>query len=568
MTAHNGGADPAILLRRLIDNLPAMIAYWDTDCRNVVANSAYRDYFGIDPDQLKGAHISDVLGKDVYALNLPYIEGVLDGRPQTFERTLTNSRGVTRHTRASYVPDIAADGRTAGFFVLVTDITPLFQARKALERSVQQYRALAQHMPDSFILLYDENLTYTIADGPALTYFGQSSESMEGRTLHEVLPDRAEELEPRYRAALRGEVTSWDRELDGRTLSLTASPVYDQQGAIFAGLVVGRDVTLARRQQATDDALRRIAAATAQGESLQRIATMIGSHVRELFDADFGGVVRFQEGRIVAVSVVPSVETLQQGDNIRDSDGSALGQVAVTGRPAFTRYDEHSTGRALRLFRSGVIASAGAPIYVDGALWGAVALGVRDQQVDGDVILPELTRFADAAATSVSSSAAWETLRATARTDTLTELPNRRAFDEFLSRALHAAERLDQSVSLILLDVDRFKVINDTHGHPIGDAVLVAVAERMAAVSRNEELLARLGGDEFALVLPAGGPAEAQEAARRLQAAVAKRKVGEVSVTLSAGTATACRPKFDAASLIAEADSALYAYKRDERRQR
>lgn len=567
MTAYDEYTDPAILLRKVIDHLPAMIAYWDSDCRNVLANSLYRDYFDIDPDRLEGTHIRDVLGADVYAMNRPYIEGVLAGHPQTFERTLTNSRGVTRHTRASYIPDITADGRTIGFFVLVTDITPLFETRRALERSVRQYRALAQHMPDSFIVLFDENLTYTVADGPALAHFGLSSTSMEGRTLHEILPDRAQELEPRYRAALHGQVSQWDRELDGRTLSLTASPVYDQDGEIFAGLVVGRDVTLARRQQATEDALRRIAAATAQGGNLHDVATMIGSFVQSLFAADYGGVVRFQDGQIHALSVTPSIEAFQQVDTISDASGSALGEVARTGRPVFARFHERSTGRAGRLFRAGVVASACSPIYVNGDLWGAVAMGLRSDDVDRESVLAELTRFADAAATSISSSDAWATLRATARTDTLTGLPNRRAFDEYLGRALHAAARQGQSVSLVLLDVDRFKVINDTYGHPVGDDVLVAVAQRMAAVCRGEELLARLGGDEFALVLPAGGASEAHEAARRLQDAVAHTMADEVTVTLSAGTATAHEPTVDAAKLIAEADGSLYQHKRGKRQQ-
>ena len=73
------GFDDVRLLRTLLDQLPALIAYWDRDARNVVANAAYVEWFGFDPAQMHGLHISEVLGSEVYAMNLPFITGVLAG---------------------------------------------------------------------------------------------------------------------------------------------------------------------------------------------------------------------------------------------------------------------------------------------------------------------------------------------------------------------------------------------------------------------------------------------------------------------------------------------------------
>lgn len=122
------------LLRTLFDQLPALIAYWDADLRNVVANEAYVEWFGLTPEQVRGIHIRDVLGEEVYAKNLPHILGALAGQEQLFDRTLVDQAGRVRHTQASYVPDLV-DGQVNGFFVLVTDVTPRVEAQRAMDEA-------------------------------------------------------------------------------------------------------------------------------------------------------------------------------------------------------------------------------------------------------------------------------------------------------------------------------------------------------------------------------------------------------------------------------------------------
>lgn len=129
-----GGTDDARRLRALFDHLPAMIAFWDRDLHNVIANEAYVEWFGFTPEQMRGIHIREVLGEEVYAKNLPFITGALAGEEQLFERTLIDTAGNTRHTQASYVPEII-DGEVQGFFVLVTDVTPRVTAQRAMDEA-------------------------------------------------------------------------------------------------------------------------------------------------------------------------------------------------------------------------------------------------------------------------------------------------------------------------------------------------------------------------------------------------------------------------------------------------
>jgi diguanylate cyclase (GGDEF)-like protein len=150
--------------------------------------------------------------------------------------------------------------------------------------------------------------------------------------------------------------------------------------------------------------------------------------------------------------------------------------------------------------------------------------------------------------------------------DALTGLPNRRALDEFLGREAVRAERHARPLSVVLLDVDRFKAVNDAHGHLAGDAVLRGVAAALAGLTRAEDLCARYGGEEFALVLVEAGHADALAVAERARAAVAARRVrfdgSELAVTVSAGVATCGGAAATAAELLSAADGRLYAAKR------
>jgi two-component system cell cycle response regulator len=151
------------------------------------------------------------------------------------------------------------------------------------------------------------------------------------------------------------------------------------------------------------------------------------------------------------------------------------------------------------------------------------------------------------------------------RRDALTGLPNRRAFDEELAREVARAGRTGAPLALVVLDVDRFKAVNDGHGHPAGDAVLREVAARAAAAVRRGDLAARIGGEEFALLLPGADLAGAAELAGRVRAAVAGAPVpagaGALAVTVSLGCA-ALAPGEPAEALLARADARLYEAKR------
>ena len=152
-----------------------------------------------------------------------------------------------------------------------------------------------------------------------------------------------------------------------------------------------------------------------------------------------------------------------------------------------------------------------------------------------------------------------------ASTDALTGLPNRRSLDAALAAQCALAAREGRPCAVLMLDLDHFKAINDTHGHAVGDAVLRAFGQRLQAQLRRSDLCARYGGEEF-VVLLAGTPFEpVEDVGERLRALVSAEPLAEgVTTTVSVGTASH-RPDDDVASLLARADAALYEAKRSGR---
>jgi diguanylate cyclase (GGDEF)-like protein len=150
--------------------------------------------------------------------------------------------------------------------------------------------------------------------------------------------------------------------------------------------------------------------------------------------------------------------------------------------------------------------------------------------------------------------------------DGLTGLYNRREFDTRLAAAIEHSRRTATGFSLLLVDIDQFKAINDTHGHQVGDQTLRATAELVRASVRAEDVVARLGGDELAVIMRgADRPADAKETADRVLHAIRRASIPDLpgpQVTLSIGSATFPHEGSDAASLIKSADDALYQAKR------
>jgi diguanylate cyclase (GGDEF)-like protein len=192
-------------------------------------------------------------------------------------------------------------------------------------------------------------------------------------------------------------------------------------------------------------------------------------------------------------------------------------------------------------------------------------VGINREYTDAEVALVE--RFATMAALAYEAARQREHLRHQAATDGLTGLLNHRGTQERLRREIDAASVTGRPLSVVIVDLDHFKRINDSHGHAEGDKVLAATAAKLRSVVREGDAVGRLGGEEFVLVLPGVGGEAAADAAERARTAIGDVVVGRRRLESSAGVATFPGDAHEAAQLLAHADAALYAAKHAGRRQ-
>ena len=198
------------------------------------------------------------------------------------------------------------------------------------------------------------------------------------------------------------------------------------------------------------------------------------------------------------------------------------------------------------------------------------ALALSAMSLDGNVgirwgltvsIVAGLTVSAHAIRTHVNGLV--DRLHSTARTDTLTSMPNRRAFDERLCLELERADRTAEPLALLIGDIDHFKLLNDSFGHAAGDAALASVGRVLMSECRAIDTPARIGGEEFAVLLPATDGHAALATADRLRAAVSRiHDTDDRPLTISFGIAEHPGAGTNASDLMAAADRALYAAKK------
>jgi diguanylate cyclase (GGDEF)-like protein/PAS domain S-box-containing protein len=321
------------------------------------------------------------------------------------------------------------------------------------------------------------------------------------------------------------------------------------------------DISERRQREAEEHALRDVAELVAAGAEPAIVFSAIADQVRHLFEAHASAVMRFDAAANTGVMLGAGASdgVTLVGMTCDLDSATAAAAVFRTGRPARVDVLEltASDPMATAVQRSGLTGSVAAPIRVAGELWGAVGAAFADQQIAIGAEL-RLERFAHLASLAIANLQTLETLEHRAATDPLTGIANHRAFHDRLRAEVGRAQRDGRDLSVVLLDLDHFKAINDTHGHQTGDRVLEEVAQRLTAQSRDVDLVARVGGEEFAWLIPESDQRGAYAAAERVRRAIESTPFADVgTVTLSAGVCSSEHAD-DAQQLMRHADRALY----------
>jgi len=559
-------ASPA-LFREVADSAPVMIWMTDADDRVVFFNRRWHEFTGrTETEELgrgweAGLHPED---RDRVIRSFHHRE------PYEVNYRVRVADGSYRRVVDVGVPRYDAAGQFAGHVGTVIDVTGLVQAEEAQRLSESRFRALVQNSHD-LVSIYDNEGRFVFASPSHERVLGYDPAELVGTAAVELLhPDELDDVtrvfaEQLLVTGIPAPIEHRVRHRDGswRWLESVAMLLTDEP-AIGGVLVNARDITDRRRAEFIAAEQSRILEAVARGaplqSSLDAIARLVDTWI--------------PDGLAVLTIVDPDTLLLQvaAAPDVPPPVVAALDGIAVdaedAGIPdAVARLDIRAAGpgeTAATLVEHGFRSWWGRPI-VDAAGGRRKHLGavivLRRDAIDPD---PSDQRLLDAAgsltAIAVERDRSQARLSHQASHDTLTGLPNREQALDRLRRIGRHERQGGPDVAVLFLDLDRFKVLNDSLGHEAGDRLLVEMGRRLDEVLRPGDLVARFGGDEFVIVCEQLDGVEAAHALAERLLRIAREPFVldgfETVVTASIGIAVADgRPP---EALLRDADAAMY----------
>lgn len=325
----------------------------------------------------------------------------------------------------------------------------------------------------------------------------------------------------------------------------------------------------AQRRAEQLHALHEASRALASDLHLESILHTLVEAARRLTNARYGALaVLDTSGNLARFYTLGLTEADQQRIGEPPRGQGLLGVILRDGIPM--RVDDlarHPRTAGFPLYHPLMKSFLGAPIAARGKVIGSLYLTDKANdrpftQEDEDVIVG----LAADAAIAIENARLFGEVQQLAITDSLTGLHNRHHFFELAEHEFQRARRYGRALSVIMLDIDHFKQVNDTYSHAVGDQVLRVVAERCRESLRDIDFMGRYGGEEFAVLLPESDTEGARNAAERLRRCVAESPVetarGRLSVTISLGVVTIAVGFLDLVALLDRADAAMYAAKK------
>jgi diguanylate cyclase (GGDEF)-like protein/PAS domain S-box-containing protein len=349
------------------------------------------------------------------------------------------------------------------------------------------------------------------------------------------------------------------RHADGRWLGLELLPWTVELPEPPEG--PGPVTSVVLRDNSSNDAHWTFLAALASGEAFQHCIELFAEGLTSPVDGPMGISFEAESGRSAVGPVPPHLAGVAAGGGVDATPGTPWGRAVATGEPSWCAVAELPEP-----FRSDAEAlGAGAVVAVPVPDPGAAGPALMVQWPTSPAMAPILAealrrRPREAIAIALDRRAVNRRLERLALHDPLTEVANRTRFFDVLTSLVEAAV----PYGVLYIDLDRFKPINDTHGHVVGDEVLVHYARRLEHAARGQDTVARFGGDEFAIACPNVDEEALESIAARVVASLAE-PVHVGSLLLDAGASVGCAvgaAKADPDTVIAAADTALYEAKR------
>ena len=524
------------------------------------ANAAAQRTFGAPASTLVGRAYADLIDEGSGWIGRSSFSRVLLGETVNESLRMRRTDGSTFPVTASTAP-IRVGDRIVGVVTTAKDMSAFVEATASLEASEERFRSIFEYSPEPMLALAPDG-TIVRANAAAAREYGASIDDLLGRRAGDFLaPSHLEEANRAFKSAARGTAVTLEalaQRAHGPPVSvlMTFIPIVFR-GTITGVHLVARDLTAVRRAERVvamqSDRLRELylVAASADATPELLIASTIDAGCR-LLGLTAGALYDAEEDRSVSTVGNPIPRRLAR---LALATDGALAVDDLRGVPYLGDPDlgEHAPG-----------AYVGTAVEVGGERYGTLSFASEDPHPEpftaSDRDLVQLMGVLVSSAIERGHSRA--RLKHLAYNDQLTALPNRAWFVERLRDELVLARAAKMRVAVMFLDLDRFKDINDSLGHALGDRMLRVIGDRLTGVVGSEGLVARMGGDEF-IVLVANNPATAllDALAQRIIAAIDEPLLidgYEQFVTTSIGIAIFPNDGDDADALIKHADVAMY----------
>ncbi|WP_082497550.1 EAL domain-containing protein [Pseudorhodoferax sp. Leaf267] len=564
---------------RTLDHVKA-IAEFSPEGMLLYANPRYLEIFGYELDEVQGVQHA-VFCEPCYAASEAYAvfwQRLREGVAYTDLCERVTRAGAKRWLEATYAPIFDAQRRVVRIFKMAGDVTARIERERQAQEETRRLSLVAGATGNAVIITGADWRIVYVNEG-FTRMFGMTIAEAAGQVPPALLAPGFPACETeRLHAELAQGISHERQELlrghqgERYWCNVSTNPVMDAHHRLVSTVSVITDITESKMHQVMQ---HRVLEAIAAERSISDVATMVCEEVDRILPGTASCVLRFDAGGRVNPLAAPQIprpylehlsrQTLHL-DMVAGQEHTAFGADGVL-------IDITSDAR-WRAFRDPMLAVGyrsfwAVPIRtVDGSIAGAVVFHYAESRVPDGFHRKLMAACVHLCALALERERSKARIHRLAFYDPLTNLPNRSLLKAKAEQALATSARNDTPVAVVFIDLDRFKHVNDSLGHPAGDQMLKTVAARLLQDRRSADIVARLSGDEFLMVLPACNALQTAEMVERVQAVLHQPvSLGGTNIRPCASLGIAMFPA-DGTSLdvlMHRADMAMYQAKSEAR---